>query len=685
MARDAADMMKARAVGSLVVLKDGEPVGIVTDRDLLERIIADGKDAGATAIADVMSNPLHVASPEDPLERVVELMSASGIRRVPVVRGGALVGIVALDDVLVEVAEELHDLAEGMRRELTVAQRSARARELARDVAERVRELGEQLEHLGSEAKHGLLRELDGLRERVRRRRGRRGLTGPTKRLAGAPGDRGGSPFPAFRTPIPPVHREGVRRHDGASGQPSRRRSSAVDSIRVPSFAHSRSSVSRSQLASCLEARCSRKRRSWKGAMSSFGCRKRASPDRWREASPRRGPKGRMPHLDGGGNEALDAALVFARRELRARRLHPPDCSLRRGHRLNRLRLGVSMSTRARKRPAAAEETTSRHAKVIFDRVSACLDGSELSERVIPHALAIALSLGAPLTLLRVVESKAPGEEPQDPLEWDLRRRESRDYVARLAGERDGVEIPVESEVIEGQAAEEICQWTRQHGVGLTVLCTHGARGETEWCLASTARKLVEGVPGSVLLVPAAAPPQARVARYRRVLVPVDGSPRAESVIPLATRIAASQNAELVLAHVVPVPELIETGPLDSETLELRERLVRRNERVANEYLDRLRAQLAGGEVPVRALVLLGGDARGRVARLIAEEAVDLVILSAHGRSARADVSLGSVAAHLVAHAEVPLLIVRRRPAATMRRAARTEREPARLPSQATP
>jgi CBS domain-containing protein len=167
-ARDAADAMRARAVGSVVVLRDGEPVGILTDRDLLARVVADGKDAGVTSIADVMSQPLHVAHPEDPLDRVVELMSARGIRRVPVVRDGELVGMVTLDDVLAEVAGELHDLAEGMRRELYTAEFSARARELARDVRGRVQDLGEQLEHLGIEAKDNLLRELDGLRARIR-------------------------------------------------------------------------------------------------------------------------------------------------------------------------------------------------------------------------------------------------------------------------------------------------------------------------------------------------------------------------------------------------------------------------------------------------------------------------------------------------------------------------------------
>ncbi len=169
--RHAADLMRAKAVGSLVVLSAGAPVGILTDRDLLERVIAEGKDAGATRAADVMSQPLHAASPEDRLERVIGLMSAHSIRRVPVVRNGELIGMVALDDALAEVSDELHDLAEGRRRELYLAERSARAREIAHELGERVRDLGEQLEDLGMEAKNSLARELDALRERIRGRK----------------------------------------------------------------------------------------------------------------------------------------------------------------------------------------------------------------------------------------------------------------------------------------------------------------------------------------------------------------------------------------------------------------------------------------------------------------------------------------------------------------------------------
>jgi nucleotide-binding universal stress UspA family protein len=151
------------------------------------------------------------------------------------------------------------------------------------------------------------------------------------------------------------------------------------------------------------------------------------------------------------------------------------------------------------------------------------------------------------------------------------------------------------------------------------------------------------------------------VGRYRRLLVPVDRSPRAESVLPLAVRVAGSVAAELVVAHVVPRPGLTEVGPLDAEDLELRERITRRNVRVATAYLDRLRARFgASGPVP-RMIVLRDGDVRTRLHRLCEDEAVDLVVLSSHGQTGRASVPYGSVTADLVVHSPVPLLIVRPR------------------------
>jgi len=171
--RDAADAMRDSGMGSLIVLDvDGHPIGMLTDRDLVERVIAESRDAGTTSVADIMSSPLHTASPDDPFDRVVQVMAAKGVRRVPIVRESALTGVVTLDDALAALSDELHELAAGRRRTVSAAERAARARELAREIGERARHLGEQLDELGAEVKSKLARELEGFQERIRARRG---------------------------------------------------------------------------------------------------------------------------------------------------------------------------------------------------------------------------------------------------------------------------------------------------------------------------------------------------------------------------------------------------------------------------------------------------------------------------------------------------------------------------------
>jgi nucleotide-binding universal stress UspA family protein len=320
----------------------------------------------------------------------------------------------------------------------------------------------------------------------------------------------------------------------------------------------------------------------------------------------------------------------------------------------------------------------------LIRRIVACLDGSALAERALPHALAAATALGAPLTLLRVLEHPGAEGAPADPMEWEIQRREARSYLDRLAAAGPARDASVEAEVIEGKAAEEICRWCRHRGIDLTVVCTHGMGGHSPWALASTARKLLDRAPGSLLLVPIAGDAPPAPARYRRVLVPIDGSPRAESVLPIAARIASAHGAELLVAHVVPWPELIEFGPLDAEDLELRDRLVRRNERVARSYLDRLRARLSESHVVPRMLLFQGGDVASRLARLAADEHVDLLVLSAHGRTAHAGVPCGGVTAELISRSTVPLLIVRSGANRAMQRVGAPEPAAARLPQLAT-
>ncbi len=121
---EAARLMRAHHVGDLVVVeeKNGRraPVGIVTDRDLVIEVLAEGVNQNDVAVGDVMSYELVTASEDDDLFDTLKHMRTKGIRRLPVVdRAGSLVGIVTVDDLLDLLAEQVSDLAHIVQREQT--------------------------------------------------------------------------------------------------------------------------------------------------------------------------------------------------------------------------------------------------------------------------------------------------------------------------------------------------------------------------------------------------------------------------------------------------------------------------------------------------------------------------------------------------------------------------------------
>lgn len=108
-ARAAAQRMVARCVGSLVVVDARErPLGIVTDRDLVLRVIAVGADPSDTTLGDVMSGHVETLPEDASVEAALAAMRANAVRRLPVVgRDGSLVGIVSLDDVIAQLARDV--------------------------------------------------------------------------------------------------------------------------------------------------------------------------------------------------------------------------------------------------------------------------------------------------------------------------------------------------------------------------------------------------------------------------------------------------------------------------------------------------------------------------------------------------------------------------------------------------
>ncbi|HXF35975.1 MAG TPA: CBS domain-containing protein [Actinomycetota bacterium] len=105
-AADAAALMAQFDVGSIPVAEEGRLLGIVTDRDLVTRVIAEGMDPRGVAVSDIMTKATVTVSPDAQLGQARDLMRERKIRRLPVVKGDRLVGILSLGDVAVADASK---------------------------------------------------------------------------------------------------------------------------------------------------------------------------------------------------------------------------------------------------------------------------------------------------------------------------------------------------------------------------------------------------------------------------------------------------------------------------------------------------------------------------------------------------------------------------------------------------
>lgn len=115
-AATAARRMRDFRVGCVVVVRDGRPVGIVTDRDLAVRVVAEGRDADRTLVSEIVTYEATTVPRDAGVETAVRLMSERGVRRLPIVTDdGRVTGIVTADDLTVLLTGLLGALGAGIR------------------------------------------------------------------------------------------------------------------------------------------------------------------------------------------------------------------------------------------------------------------------------------------------------------------------------------------------------------------------------------------------------------------------------------------------------------------------------------------------------------------------------------------------------------------------------------------
>jgi nucleotide-binding universal stress UspA family protein len=177
------------------------------------------------------------------------------------------------------------------------------------------------------------------------------------------------------------------------------------------------------------------------------------------------------------------------------------------------------------------------------------------------------------------------------------------------------------------------------------------------WNVSSVVQKIIFGVSTSIMVVRAQQPAWTEVTamRYHRILLPLDGSQRAECVLSAASTLARSHEALVILCHVVRRPEMPRRTPPTDEDVELADRIVERNRAEAIQYLEQLRTQMSGD---TQARVLVSEHSAATLHELVEQEKIDLVILSAHGYSALTRWPYGSMVSSFISYGSTPLLIV---------------------------
>jgi len=301
----------------------------------------------------------------------------------------------------------------------------------------------------------------------------------------------------------------------------------------------------------------------------------------------------------------------------------------------------------------------------MFSKIIVPLDGSRLSEQIVPYAGALAKGMHIPLKLLHVVDPAAHTIEEQEVpgqsvfLEQLVVQQQgwARVYMGALAKQLEAEGMEVETAAVVGTPEQEIVAAAGPDGEQLIAMATHGRAGIGRMVLGSITDRVMHLATTPMLLFRPRHGLQPPVAAPRTIIVPLDGSALAERAMALAQYFARSLGARLLMARVVPhysyvmaAAPLTGGPPYGDDTAYA--------EKEAASYLADRERDLTVTGVDNEALVLRGDPAQELV-KLASTTPDCLTVMSTHGRSGFARLVLGSVADAVVRQAGTPVLLYR--------------------------
>jgi len=297
----------------------------------------------------------------------------------------------------------------------------------------------------------------------------------------------------------------------------------------------------------------------------------------------------------------------------------------------------------------------------MFQHLLVPLDGSRLAESVLPATCWLAEKFRAKITLLHILEEKAPATIHGEPHLNTL--AEARAYLGQIAQRLEAADLKVDQHlhgVAEGNVARSILVHAEEMATDLILLCAHGSGGWRDRLIGPIAQQVLAGGTRPVFLTRPDKTGQPATFAPQQILVPLDGSPAHEPALPAARAIAVAGQATLHLITVVPTASTLSAERAAAGVLlpTTTHAILELAQRGATDYLQGWLRQLAGEQIKASAEV-----ARGEIAPAILRAAdrvkADLIVLGTHGRTAFDAFWSGSVTPKILSGAGSPVLLVR--------------------------
>jgi nucleotide-binding universal stress UspA family protein len=340
----------------------------------------------------------------------------------------------------------------------------------------------------------------------------------------------------------------------------------------------------------------------------------------------------------------------------------------------------------------------------MFNRILVPLDGSSLAERALPHAVEFARIFGSKIVLLHVLDPSSYHENPNtiDPLNWQIRKAEADMYmtgiIEKVQKDMRGVSLNTTKEffssdatkssrvvyfIREGKSAETIIRFAQTEKIDLLVISTHGSSGISRWNISSVTQKVINSIYLPVLIIRSynETAPNSEKIHYRKILLPIDSSLRAEFAISAGIALAGSgkptkpdigikqdktiqsaeiamsdQKTKLIFVTVIKPPEIPIPEPIPEEISHLIEELMDVSRDAVKIYMKEMVEHLP---VECETRVIENISVSSAIQDIATQgEDIDLIILCAHGYTGQLSYPYGSIAHHMIQHGTKPVLVV---------------------------